>query len=251
MKIALVSNLITLDIDHNLNDIISTCHQVAKKGVDLVLFPEMAITGMINNDDPDHDLPLGMELAHPIISRLKRLAGDLDLWVAIGILEREGGHLYDSAILITHLGEIALHHRRISPRWHGAKADPAIYYQATAVKYADTPLGRIIFLICGDLFDDDAVSQIPSLNPDYILYPFARSFEDGTIDQQRWDNIEMPEYSKRIRGLGIPTFMAGYIGTELTDDASFGGAFAIDKDGTLLAGHPLGKSGILFINIAG
>ena len=32
-----------------------------KRGEQLVVFPEAAVTGLISNDDPAHDLPLGQQ----------------------------------------------------------------------------------------------------------------------------------------------------------------------------------------------
>ena len=50
MKVALVVNQITEDIDSNLKSISKLIQQV--DSCDLVLLPEAAITGLINNDTP-------------------------------------------------------------------------------------------------------------------------------------------------------------------------------------------------------
>ena len=51
MKVALVVNKITEDIDSNLKSISKLIQQV--DSCDLVLLPEAAITGLINNDTPN------------------------------------------------------------------------------------------------------------------------------------------------------------------------------------------------------
>jgi predicted amidohydrolase len=250
MKLALVSNLVTSNLSRNLETIIALSGQAADRGAELILFPEAAITGLINNDDPQHDLPLGIELSNPIVTQLARQSSKLNRWIGIGFLERKGQHLYDSAILLNPSGIIALHHRRINPRWHGLKADPTIYRQGKTIQSADTPLGKVAFLICGDLFDDDVISQLQGQNIDYILFPFARCFDGGAIDQQRWDSQTIFEYRERVKKIGITTLMANYIaGDGLDDDGSFGGAFAIDGDGNLVAGLPPGKPGILIVDL--
>jgi predicted amidohydrolase len=250
MKIALASNLVTSNIDRNFKEIISMCHQAAADGAGLILFPEAALTGLINNDDPCHDLPIGRELSDPIVRTLIRHSSILNIWIAIGFLERKEHCLYDSAILINRSGRIPLHHRRINPRWHGAKADPSTYRQGNFIKTANTPFGKLAFLICGDLFDDTVVSQLQGRDIDYLLFPFARCFDDKAIDQERWDGYELLEYRDRIRKIGIPTLMVNYLaGDDLDDDGSFGGAFAIAGDGGLISNMPLGKPGIMIIDL--
>ena len=59
MKAALVVNLVTTDSAQNLAMIVETARRAALAGSDLVLFGEMAVTGMINDDSPANDLPLG------------------------------------------------------------------------------------------------------------------------------------------------------------------------------------------------
>jgi len=62
MKIALAVTQIDSHIDANVRQIKRSVAEVAANGVDLVLFPESAVTGLINNDDPQHDLPLGQPI---------------------------------------------------------------------------------------------------------------------------------------------------------------------------------------------
>ena len=80
------------------------------------------------------------------------------------------------------------------------------------------------FLICGDLFDDAVVSQLRDLQPDWMLFPFARCFSGGACDQKRWDTEELPEYLNRVRMVGVPSLMVNYLGgASLTGDNTFGG----------------------------
>jgi hypothetical protein len=47
-----------------------------------VVFPEAGLTGLINNDDPAHDLPLGREISGAVTDRLAPLARERQLWLA-------------------------------------------------------------------------------------------------------------------------------------------------------------------------
>lgn len=59
MKAALAVNIVTRDVSESLRHIEELAHSSATAGADLVLFPEAAITGLINQDVPELDLPLG------------------------------------------------------------------------------------------------------------------------------------------------------------------------------------------------
>lgn len=220
-------------------------HAAADAGADLVLFPEAALTGLINDDVPEHDLPLGQPVPGPLTAELAGLAQERHLWIATGLLERAAGRLYDTAVLLAPNGELALQYRRIHPGWHGPAADPAVYGQGTDLSVAATPLGRFAFLLCGDLFQEELVQRVRQLAPDWLLYPLARSFDDHSWSQERWDREAEPEYCAQVRKIGVTTLLVNYLDRGLPDDHCFGGAAVIAGDGTVLARRPLGREGLL------
>ena len=111
MKVALAVNKITSDIENNFENIKSFIRQAGDEEADLILFPETALTGLINNDDPEHDLKLGIEIPGKYTDQLCQEAKDASINVAIGVFERDGSKLYDSAFFITREGEIGLKYR--------------------------------------------------------------------------------------------------------------------------------------------
>lgn len=250
MQAALVVQRVTASREKNAATILRMAKDAAVSGARLVLFPEASLTGLINNEDPTHDLPLGEEIPGPFSDQLGAFCYCHAVWLGIGLLEREKSRLYDSAILIDPSGSIVLRYRRIQPQWHGKNADPDTYCQGSEIRVAQASFGSIAFLICGDLFDDIVVSRAKSLHPDYLLFPFARCFSDGTCDQRRWDGKEIPEYIKRLGLVGAPALMTNYITDEsLPGDSSFGGAFAVSAQGEVIASLPLGVEGILMVDL--
>jgi len=248
MKAALVVNPVLTDIDTNLATILNLANEAADTGAEVVVFPEAALTGLINNDEPAHDLLLGQPIPGPVTAVLAKLACERSIWLAIGLLEREGDKLYDSAVLFTPDGEIGLKYRRIHPKWHGGNADPSIYCQGTKLSKVETPLGTFAFLICGDLFDDELIQRVRNLRPDWLLFPFARRFRDRSYDQERWDREEKPEYAQRVKLAGITTLMTNYV-SDRDFSGSFGGAMVVSSNGNVVDSLPLGKPGILTVNL--
>jgi predicted amidohydrolase len=249
MRAALAVNHVGLDREANLARITAAIGEAGERGADLVLLPEAAATGLINNGDPVHDLPLGQSIPGPATDLLADLSKECRIHVAIGLLERQGQVLYDSAVLLGPDGDIMLHYRRIQPQWHGRGADPEVYRQGTSVSAADTGLGRMAVILCGDLFDDAVLAQVQAAAPDWLLFPFARCFSDESYDQERWDREELPEYLARVRSAGCTTLMVNYLsGPEV--GAYFGGAFAVSGRGEVIASLPLGRADTLLVDLA-
>lgn len=251
MKAALVVHRIVPDVDANLRAVLRGIEEASANGADLILFAEAALTGLVNNDCPDHDLPLGTEVPGQLTAQLAAAAAAHGVWLGLGLLEREDGRLYDTALLFTPAGELALRYRRMQPQWHGQHADSSVYRQGTELPIGRTPLGAFAFLICGDLFDDPIVDRFRALKADWLLCPLARCFSDGALDQQRWEEEELPDYIERIQCAGTTALMVNYLaGPDLLGGA-FGGAWVISPRGAVLASLPLGQEGTLLVDLGG
>jgi len=245
MRAGLAVIEVTRDKGKNVGEMIELIHQGARCGVDLILFGEAALTGLINNDDPSHDIAVAEPIPGPTINTLAQAARDAQIYVGTGVLEKEGYYLYDTAVLINPEGEIILKYRRISPGWHGPRVDLEVYRHGELIPRAETPLGSFAFLICGDLFDDDLAERVKDLSVDWLLFPFARCFNDGLYDQKRWDEEERSEYARYAAKTGAVCLMANYLSKQELDGGSFGGAMVVGPDGSILAEMPLGQPGLL------
>lgn len=247
---ALAVNQVSLDVTANLHLMMRMAQTAADAGAEVVLFPEAALTGLINVDDPMRDLPLGQPIPGPATETLAAVALSRNLWLGFGLLERDGARLYDTAVLLSPAGEIALKYRRITSGWHGRHADPAVYQHGNDIPAVQTLWGKAAFLLCGDLFDDELVRHVRALHLDFLLLPFARSFDAGTCDQARWEREELGEYVARVRMAGLTTLLVNYLaGDDLEDDGSFGGAWAISGAGEVLAQYSLGHMGLLLVEM--
>ncbi len=233
------------DVAHNREALRRLTREAAEQGAALVLFPEAAATMLANEDDPARDLPLGEPI--PGGKTLRMLAEEARrgrLWIGVGLLERAGEALYDSAVLIDAHGQIALHYRRITPGWHGRRADPHIYREGDALPFAETPWGRALFLICGDLFDETLTRRAAALKPDLLLYPFARNFPPSVEVAAGWTE-ERPAYAEAAASVGALTLMSNYLGC----DEAFGGAMVVSPTGEVLAELPPGRAGLLLFDL--
>lgn len=249
MRIGLAVTRVTRNIGCNLHAMLEFIGEAARNKADLVLFGEAAPTGLINNDDPCHDTAIAEPVPGPTVNAMAQAAMNAGIYVGTGILEKDGECLYDTAVLINPEGLVILKYRRISPGWHGPNVDLSLYRHGELIPRVETPLGSFAFLICGDLFDDVLVEKVRVLGVDWLLFPFARCFNDGSYDQNRWDEEERAEYAKYAAKTGAVCLMVNYLSEKGLDGGSFGGAMIVGRDGSILAEVPLGKPGLHLFDV--
>ena len=134
----------------------------------IAVFPESSILGWEN--------PRAHKLATPIpggdSDRIAALARQFGLMIAIGLDEKDGDKLYDSAILVDRHGKILWKHRKLNvlpelmnPAYTAGNAE--------SINVVDTEFGRIGVVICADTFSDEYAKRIASLKPDLMLVPYG------------------------------------------------------------------------------
>jgi N-carbamoylputrescine amidase len=239
LKAALIVNRIKDSIDENLEDILRYVKTAGEYGCDLVVLPEAALTGLWLTDDPKRDIDLGLSMDDPRISELCALALEHNINIAFGMLEKFENKLYDTALFINRQGKIALKYQRISKGWRDANQE-TIYKEGQTIGTYDSDIGKVCFLICGDLFDDGLSERVKELNAEFLIFPFARSFIEGVIIKEMWENEAFYEYIERIKRTGTIT-----LGTNYIDDYCFGGAFVVDENGSVMANMEVLREGIL------
>jgi N-carbamoylputrescine amidase len=211
-----------------------------------VLFPETALTGFIHRGDPTYDRELAIPIPGAETDRLGALARAHSLYVGIGILESAEETLFDTALLFNPAGQIVLQYRRISTGWHRRDVDLTVYCHGVDIPVADTPLGRFVFLICGDITYDDILDRVRALRADWLLFPMARGFDSEVHSVDEWEQQEVGRYADHVARAGTATMLVNYVGEM---DQFYGGAVVFDTDGTVMASHPLHQPGVFIVDL--
>ncbi|QDT03700.1 Aliphatic nitrilase [Rubripirellula lacrimiformis] len=167
VKVAIAQiSCIDSDRDGNLVRIENALAEAAEQGAQIVCFPETAIYGWVN--------PEAHERAQPIPGKdfdaLAALAKRYGVYLSIGLAEKEGDHLHDSAVLIDDKGNQALKHRKINTLDH-LMSPP--YTPGSDVKTVETKYGRIGLVICADTFDASVVDRMKRQRPELLLVPYG------------------------------------------------------------------------------
>ena len=114
------------DVDGNLERIAHEAAALAAQGCDLVVFPELAVTGPVA--DRETAERLAEVIPGPSTRRLRQIAATAKIYLVAGLIERdaETGQLYNSAVLVgpdgyrRDLPQAAPDRRRTAPGRHPA-----------------------------------------------------------------------------------------------------------------------------------
>ncbi len=160
--------IVSLDGDRsgNLSRVENAIAEAKTAGAEIICFPETVILGWVNPDAHRR----ACSIPGRDSDRLCRLAKDHETHICIGLAEKEGTHLYDSAVLIDDQGQILLKHRKINILTE--LMNPP-YTAGEAVRTAETRFGRIGLLICADTHRDDILQRMAALRPDLLLVPYG------------------------------------------------------------------------------
>lgn len=209
VKIAL-AQVFLLDGDRsgNFRRIENAMMEAQRAGAEIICFPEMAILGWVNPDAHERSYPIPGSDS----DRLATLAQRYGLYVAIGLGEKEGEHLFDAAILLDDQGNILLKHRKNNIL---SELMERAYTPGQGVQTVATKFGKIGMMICADTFLDHLVSEMATQQPDLLLVPY------GWAEQEdRW-----PEHGKQLEEVVIRTAKAvntTVVGTDLVGEISKG-----------------------------
>lgn len=100
MKIAAVQmDVHLLDRDRNLAGILERIETASRQGAQAIIFPECAVTGYCF-DSLDEALPVAEAVPGPSTERIAGATRERNCTVVVGMLEREGGAVYNAAAVV-------------------------------------------------------------------------------------------------------------------------------------------------------
>ena len=177
---------------------------------DIAAFPESAILGWENPD--------AHRMATPIpgadSDRLAALAQKYGLMISIGVDEKDGDKLYDSAILVDKTGKILWKHRKLNVlAW--LMEPPYSEGRPEDIGVVETAFGRIGLVICADTFGDQVAKRVEQLAPDLMLVPYGWA---ATVD--KW-----PEHAKELEKLVVKRaaqWKCPVVGTDVIGEMTHG-----------------------------
>ena len=214
------------DIEGNTSLVIRSVKEAqAQHNADLVLFPELVLTGY-----PPEDLLLRPSLEARINSALSRLKSELpqEVYTVIGFPRLESGELYNSASVLFAGTELAHYHKQKLPnfqvfdekRYFSAGTNDALVLDIEGITFGIT--------ICEDVWHPEPIAQAVEAGAQCILNLNASPFHLNKSDER----YQVLEQQCREHNVGL--LYVNQVGGQ--DELVFDGAsMAIDNEGNKVA----------------
>jgi predicted amidohydrolase len=218
------------DREGNLVRIENAIAEAKSQNAELVCFPEANILGWLNPEAHNK----ASTIPGPDTDRLCELVKKYKVHLCVGIEEKDGVNLYNSAILIDDAGQIILKHRQINVP-QGLMNPP--YTPGDDVGVIPTKFGKIGLLICSDTRRDDILDCLKTLKPVLILVPmgYAEKEQNWPAHGKELEKI-VKNAAERTGTTVIGTNPIGQLTNGPWAGRIYGGqSTAVEKGGRILA----------------
>lgn len=208
--------------------------EAAGQDVDLVVFPELSLTGYFLRDMvPD----VAVRLASPEMERLKALSRDVSL-VAGLVLESEDHRFYNAAVYLE-AGEVRHIHRKVYLPTYGMFDEQRYFARGDRLRTFDTRHGRLVLLICEDLWHPSTVYLAALDGALTVLCPSSSPLRGVTDGAEQDDNARYWELITRSYAETFGMFIVHSNRVGFEDGVGFwGGSGILDP-----FGHTVCKAG--------
>jgi len=230
-------------IDKNVEMIISYTQRAQSEGADLVIFPELALSGY-----PPEDLLLRPGFLTQMEEALQYLADNsakdiksssIALIVGHPMLGDDGA-LYNAASLIRG-GEVELSYWKQELPNYGVFDEKRYFSSGDSAELFELKGTKFAITICEDLWHPAVAKQAKNAGAEMIVNLNASPYHLG----KRGDREDMVR--QRVKGTKLPVFYVNQVGGQ--DELVFdGGSFVLDSDGCKVLSGEHFKEGIYFCN---
>ncbi len=222
----------------NAEKVKSICTKARKMGADVVLFPELMVTGY-----PPEDLLLKKSFVEDCQKTLEKLASvTRGLTAVIGFAEQEGKHLYNSAALMCDGKHVATARKMLLPNYD-------VFDEKRYFTEGDEPLRfslkgvQIGLTICEDIWEESGPGKSLSKHIDLLLNISSSPYHKGKAQERRQMII------KRAKTYKCPIAYVNLVGGQ--DELVFDGhSLVVGADGEILAQGNSFTEEIIYTDIA-
>jgi NAD+ synthase (glutamine-hydrolysing) len=235
------------DLDANLASHLQVVGEAKVADCDLVLFPEMSLTGSV--DPATHPERL-ITLSHPAVGELAAESAASAIAICFGIAERDPGGEPRITQVFAAGGEITAIQRK---RHLGDGEDAFTVGAGLAV--AELAGARIGMAICAESGYDGPFDTAAAAGVRLLLFPAAPGLygrrtteESWRAGHAWWEGCGLADAQRHARRLGLWVALAGQAGS--TSDEDFPGLAAlVGPTGDVVARLPDWQPGLLTVDI--
>jgi NAD+ synthase (glutamine-hydrolysing) len=223
------------DVQSNLEKHLILTKQARSDGADLIIFPELSLTGYVLQD-------LASTVAHrphaddPVFKPLLEASRDIDMM--LGFVDEDSRHRFFIAAAYLSGGEVLHVHHKVYLPTYGLFDEGRFFAWGDAVRAFDTRFGRLGMLICEDFWHASPPYLLWLDGADLMLFASASPGrglnQEPQLESARWVEHINGAYASLFTTFVAHTNRVGY-----EDGLNFwGGATVYDPNGDLLVKGP-------------
>lgn len=223
------------NVSGNLEKHMDLIHQAKDEQVDLIIFPELSLTGYVLQD-------LVPTVAHtpsrndPIFKPLLDASKDMDM--VVGFVDEDSRHRFFISNAYLSRGEVVHVHHKVYLPTYGLFDEGRFFAWGDEIRAFDTRFGRMGMLICEDFWHASPPYLLWLDGADVLLFSSASPGRglnsEPVLDSARWVEHINRAYASLFTSFVIHTNRVGY-----EDGLHFwGGSTIFDPDGSLVVKAP-------------
>ncbi len=234
------------DVEANLEKHLAYVERAKAERADLLVFPELSLTGYILQDLAS-SVALRPTEEDPVFRRLLQASRDLDL--TVGFVEEDSRRRFYIASAYLSGGRTIHLHRKVYLPTYGLFDEGRFFAAGDSVRAFDTRFGRMGMLICEDFWHASLPYLLWLDGADILLFSSAspgRGLSGGErLESARWVERVTQAYAGMFTCFVAHTNRAGY-----EDGLHFwGGAAACNPDGEEIARGPYHEEALTFAQL--
>jgi predicted amidohydrolase len=234
------------DVDGNLETHLSYIDQARQGGADLVIFPELSLTGYVLQDLTP-TVAKSPSANDPAFAALLKASRDID--ILFGFVEAEARHRFYIACAYLSKGEILHVHRKVYLPTYGLFDEGRFFAWGDQVKAFDTQFGRFGALICEDFWHASPPYLLWLDGADVMLL-ISASPGRGLRDQPQLESANWVERINQAYASLFTCFVAHTNRVGFEDGLNFWGAATVfDPDGALISQGPYHEEALTLADI--
>ena len=234
------------DVESNLEKHLAYIQQAKSEKADLLVFPELSLTGYVLQD-------LVASVAHrpmeddPIFKPLLESSRDLDL--VVGFVDEDSRHRFYIASAYLSGGRVIHVHHKVYLPTYGLFDEGRFFAHGDSIRAFDTRFGRMGMLICEDFWHASPPYLLWLDGADILLLSSA-SPGRGLNDKEKIESARWVERVSKAYASMFTCFVAHANRVGYEDGLHFwGGATAYDPNGELIEQGPYFEEALTFTQL--
>ena len=234
------------DVKANLEKHLLLAEQAREQGAELVIFPELSLTGYVLQDLVP-TVSCTPSAKDPVFAPLLEASKDIDM--IVGFVDEDERHRFFIAAAYLSEGSVVHVHRKVYLPTYGLFDEGRFFAWGDAVRAFDTRFGRIGILICEDFWHASPPYLLWLDGADILIFTSASPgrgvSEETKLESARWVEHINRAYASLFTSFTIHTNRVGF-----EDGLHFwGGATIFDPNGELVAQGPYHEEALTIAEI--